>query len=329
MSQLNQLNDVRLYNVGGAGIGVGKYFEADRNQVTDGFAKLHPVYMDTSKASTFGVPEEFFYHLPGAIGSGGVRAYNGPDIIRYTGEMLQAFPPMETNIIIHSTTGGSGSIMGPSIASELLAQGKNVIVFAIGSDDTLNYINNTIGTLDSYENIARIREAGVPLRFLQNGTDGTVEEVDKMIRQDISSLAVLYSGQNKNLDMRDLFNWTHFSNVTSYQPQVAVLSIHRGNVTLAKDTNLITVATLNSDLNNTKLDYPVEFQRVGVPQAENVSESNLKYPLHFVITDGYLDTVMKSLRNQKADFETKASARVVRNQLSDGKKPVQSNGIVF
>lgn len=323
------INRLRVYNCGGGGIGVGKYFEPERNKTNEGYAQLFPVYMDTSNASTFGVPDEFFYQLPEKNGSGGIRKFNGPDIIRYTGEMLQRFPAFEHNIVIHTTTGGSGSVMGPSIVSELLAQGKSVIVFAIGGDDTKNYIENSISTMSSYGSIANLREAGIVLRYLQNGLDGTIEEVDQKIHLDVSCLTVLYSGQNKNMDARDLYNWSHFSEVTSYGPQVGVLSIHQQEMKLGNDTNLISVATLNNDLNGTRVPYPVEFQRVGVPMNIGEHKDTLKFPLHFAVTDGYLDTVLKGLRRQLAEYDTKASARVIRNQLSDGKSKVESNGVEF
>jgi hypothetical protein len=331
MSELNNTNNLgklRIYACGGAGIGIGKYFEPERGSRTAGYAELDPVYMDTSKASTFGVPSEHFYQLPEANGSGGVRRYNGADIVKYTGEMLQKFPLADVNIIIHSTTGGSGSVMGPSIASEALAQGKTAIVFSIGGDDTKNYIVNTIGTMESYEGIVETREKSIVLQYLQNGIDGTIEEVDAKVHLMVSCLTVLFSGQNKNLDARDLVNVFHPENVTSFAPQVGVLSIHREKLNLGSDVNLMTVATLNNDLNNTKLDRPVEFQRVGVPVHPG-ADQDMRFPLHFVVADGFLDTVMKSLRKQLADYETREGARVVKNKLSNGTTKKTSNGLVF
>lgn len=329
MSEQINNTGIRIYNTGGAGIGVGKYFEGARGKHEDGIADLFPVYIDASTASTFGVPEDHFYQLPGSIGSGGVRKFNAPEIVRHTGEILQKFPPMETNVIIHSSTGGSGSVMGPSIVSELLAQRKNVIIYAISSDDTLNYIENSIGTVESYASICELRETGVVLNLLQNGIDGKVEDIDRMVRRDVACLTSLFSGNNKNLDARDLYNFLHFSDVTTFAPQVASLSVHRGKVVVENDSSIITVATLNKDLDDTRLDYPVEFQRVGVPMSEDFQQDGLAWPLHFVITDGYLDKIMKKLRKQKADFELKASARVVRNNLSDGSKKALPNGLVF
>lgn len=322
------LGKLKIYACGGAGIGIGKYFELERGKLNAGYAELDPVYMDTSKASTFGVPSEHFYQLPEANGSGGKRSFNGAEIVKYTGEMLQRFPLAEHNIVIHSTTGGSGSVMGPSIASEALAQGKSVIVFCIGGDDTKQFIQNTIGTLESYEGIVETREKPIVLQFLQNDVDGTIEEVDAKVHLAISCLTALYSGQNKNLDHQDLYNFLHFDEVTTYQPQVGVLSIHQEKLVIG-DVNLISVATLNSDLNNTKVGQPVEYQRVGVPVHVIADDAPLKFPLHFAVADGFLDIVVKGLRKQVADYETRESARVVKNKLSDGTKKKASNGLVF
>jgi len=320
---------IRIYACGGAGIGVGRYFESDRAKVLPGHSVLHPAYIDTSTASFYDLPEEHFYILPDAAGSGGVRKFNGQDIITHTGEILQKFPPLEYNIVISSTTGGSGSVLGPSILSELLDRDIPVMVFAIGSDDTMQYITNTINTMLSFEHISKTRNKPVVMTYLQNGKNGTVEQVDDAIRMAISCLTVLFSGQNKNLDSRDIYNWLNFHNVTTYTPQVGVLDVHRHEVSLV-DANLISVLTINKDLNDTKLDVPVEYQRVGVPvNIEPKDAESMKFPLHFTITDGYVDTVMKSLKNQLTDYETKSKSRVIKNKLADGSENVAENGLVF
>lgn len=335
LNNTNTLGKINIFCAGGAGIGIGKYFELERGKKNAGYAEVNPVYMDTSKASTFDVPAEYFYQLPEANGSGGKRSHNGADIVKYTGEMLQKFPLGDINIVIHSATGGSGSVMGPSIVSEALNQGKSVIAFVIGGDDTKNYIENCIGTLESYEGIVEAREKPIVLQFLQNGVDGTIEEIDQKVHLAISCLTALYSSQNKNLDQRDLHNWLHFDEVTTYEPQVGVLSIHQEKMVIG-DVNLISVATLNTDLNNTKVGQPVEFQRVGVPvhiveheASLPIDKRALSFPLHFAVADGFLDTVVKGLRKQVADYEQRESARVVKNKLSDGTKKRASNGLVF
>lgn len=326
--EAQQPGAIRIFCCGGAGVGIGKYFELERDKITPGYASLSPVYMDTSKASTYEVPEKFFYHLPEKDGSGGVRGENGADIMKYTGEMLQKFPPFDHNIVISSTTGGSGSVMAPSIVSELMAQGKSVIVFAVGGDDTLQYVKNTVTTMLSYENIAKTRSKPVVMQYLQNGVDGSIEDVDLKIHLAISCLTVLYSRQNKNLDSQDLHNWLHFDKVTSFQPQIGVLSIHQKELKLT-DEGLISVVTLNKDLNGTRVGQPVEYQRVGVPMNLDANQKELMFPLHFAVTDGFIDSVMKNLRRQVREYDSKATARVVRNQLSTGDEKVAGNGLVF
>lgn len=330
-----EYDDIAIFCPGGAGIGVGKYFESDRAKEIPGYARVHPYYMDTSKASKYGVPEKYFYHLeaaPGedAEGSGGIRSEHGNAIIQRTQEILQKFPPKKWNIVVHSGAGGSGSVMGPSIVSELLAMGQHVVVFVIGADDTFNFIKNTISVLSGYSSTTTLRERGLVLRYLHNGVDGTIEEVDQQIQQDISCLAVLFSGQNRNMDTRDVYNVFDFARkgVTTFSPQVGVLHIGKGKLDLG-NRNIITLATLNDSLNNTRVDYPVEFQRVGVPMFVNGEEKKMKYPLNFAVIDGFLDVVVKKLRKQKNEFESRAAGRVVRNNLATGKEKVAANGVVF
>lgn len=339
MSQNNTpvQNTITVYCCGGAGIGIGKYFEAERKKSSTGYARIAPVYMDSSKASTFGVQEEYFYHLPGkendlAGGSGGVRGENAEMIIEHTREILQKFPPADYSILIHSSTGGSGSMFGPSIASELLRQGKTVIVFVVSSDDTLQFLENTIGTMASYDSIADVRQRGVVMKYLQNGKDGTVEEVDTKVHVMISMLMVMLSGQNRNLDGQDVSNMFNFSKVTSFKPQVAILTIHHGKMEAGSDS-LISAITLNDSLNDTRLPQPVEYQRVGVPHllappAEG-QRPIFNFPLNYVLTDGYLDTVMKDLRRQVKEYNNTAASRVIRNKLSTGEEVKASNGMVW
>lgn len=340
MSELNnvttqQLGEITVYCGGGAGIAIGKYFEADRNKTIQGHAAMRLYYMDTSKASNFGVPEQYFYHLGNATGedtdgSGGIRSEHGETIGEHAKEILQKFPPADASILISSTTGGSGCNYIQALASELLAQGKLVFIFHVGSDDTLNYIKNTISTLAGYPNIAKLRGMPVILSYFQNGKDGTAEEVDEAIRSEIACLTVLFSRQNRNMDSRDLYHWANFSRrgVTSFEPQVAVLKIGRGKVP-ASDQSLISLATLSNSLNDTKADRPVEFQRVGIPMYD-LTEDQLKgYPLHFGIFDGFMDTVMKDMKKQRDDFALKAAGRVIRNNLTSDSGKVSANGMVY
>lgn len=330
-----QTGNIRLYLPGGAGIGIGKYFEADRGKREPGYAALHPAYLDTSNASAFGVPEQHFFHLKKASGeetdgSGGIRSEHAGVIIEYTGEILEKFPPMDMNIVVASTTGGSGSTYAPSIVSELLLRDKPVIVLHVGSDDTLNYIKNTISVMAGYESTAKLRNKPVVLSYFHNGVDGTVEEVDAKIQNMIACLTVLYSRQNRNMDSRDLYNWLFFNRkgVTSFDAQVAVLKTCTGALEIG-DAQLISLATLNDSLNNTRVEQPVEFQRVGIPEQLNSENRRLKYPLHFAIVDGFVSDVVKKLRKVKSEFEQKAGSRVVKNKLSTGNETVAGNGMVF
>ena len=334
MNQDLEQGQVRIYSAGGCGIGIVSYFEQDRGKTQEGSASLHPVYVDTSRSALIGkdIANEHFYKLEGddgqVDGSGGLRGDNAAGITERNLEILQAFPPMDLNIIVSSASGGSGAVFAYSLARELIARDKVVVCLLVGADDSRQQIENTTKALVSYENIVHEFEKPLVVHYTQNGRDGTVAEVDKRIRDVIATLTMLFSRQNEKLDSRDLYNWVNFNRVTSYAPQVGVLSIHKGQVKTTNES-LISVVTLNPDMENTKLDQPVDYQRVGIPTFIKEELYAGQYPIHYAITDGFLDGVVKDLRKQTKEYVSNAAARVVRNKLSDGTETKTKTGLVI
>lgn len=332
---------LRIFALGGAGINIASALEVERTRNDPAFAKIETVYVDTSLASIpADVDPSHFYKLENADGntdgSGGVRGHNAGDIADRNLEILQKFPPLDANLVISSMSGGSGGVFANTIVSELLRQDKPTIVLAIGADDTRNFINNTINSLLSYEKMAEIHGRPVVLFYAQNGENGaTVEQVNERVTSMVSGLALAFSRRNKNLDSRDTYNWLNFHNVTSFKPQVAVLSMHFGPPKL-QDEQLISLLTLSSSMNNTRVEQLVEYQRVGILQhlkqeSDEVSTAVVSEdkPVHFAITDGFLNNVVRKLRKRMNEFDETAAARKKLNVLSTGNEKVTSNGLVL
>jgi hypothetical protein len=335
-----QVGKIRVFACGGAGINIANFFESDRGISQDGMADLEITYVDTSLASIpADVSAEHFWKLEGADGaidgSGGKRAENAKDIADHNLEILHKHPAGDLTIVVSSMTGGSGSVFANTIVSELLRQDKLVIVLAVGGDDTLQYIKNTISSLMSYDKIAQLRQRPVILHYSQNGQDGKkIKDVNAGIHKIISALQVLFSRQNRNLDSRDLYNALNFPEVTSYKPQVGVLTVNFGDLQIG-DEQLITVATLSSNMDNTRINQLVEYQRVGVAEkfiaASSDKETLLKddVPIHFAITDGFLDGVVKTLKKTQKQHEDLAAQRTIRNRLADESVETTDNGLVL
>lgn len=331
-----QVGKIRVFALGGTGINIVSALEASREHTDPGMAHLDIVYADTSVASIpANIDRKHFYKLenPNAEidGSGGERAHNAEEIAASHLEILHKFPAHELSIVVSSTSGGSGSVLANTIVSELLSQDKQVIVLAVGADDTKQYIKNTINTLVSYENIARNNERPVIMHYTQNGEAGmSIEQVNKRIRQVISALAMLFSRQNGNLDSRDLYNFLNFHNVTTFQPQVGVLSVNYGKLDIG-DEQLISLATLSTSMDNTRVDQLVEYQRVGIVKSFTADGNSEKddQPIHFAVTDGFLDGVVRKMRKRLAQFEETAAQRKVLNNLGTGKETANKRGLVL
>lgn len=104
-----------------------------KSQGGDGFAAIDPAFIDTSRSNlTPEIPEEKIYILDNTDGSGKVRRENHAQISSSIKHILQSQQPGEFNIVVFSASGGSGSVLGPLIVSELLARGLPVVVLTAG-----------------------------------------------------------------------------------------------------------------------------------------------------------------------------------------------------
>lgn len=340
MSSIEQaaIGQVRIFGVGGCGINIAHYFEEDRGTQQPGVAEAHITYVDTSlSAIPTNVSAEHFYKLQGADGetdgSGGKRSHNAEDIMERNKEILHKHPPLDLTIIVGSMTGGSGSVFANALADELMAQDKPVVVLGVGDDATLQFVKNTISSLTSYHNYAEKHGRPISVVYRHNGEDGTISEVNAHMHKIISTLLVLFSRQNRLLDSRDLYNALNFNQVTSFKPQVGLLSVNFGDLNIG-DEQLISLLTLSSNLDNTRVSQLVEYQRVGLAEKFIEADGGRSLfkddiPVHIAITDGYLDKVMSKLKKLKKKHEDNAAQRTVRNRLGDDKLKTTASGLAL
>lgn len=281
---------VRIYACGGGGLNIGQQLEKHREDTEAGFANLSVTYVDTSRSNLRpSIDAAYCYMLEGLDGSGKVRSENHTLINKHTESILEKFPPMDLNVVLHTAAGGSGSVIAPLLVSSLLEDDKPVIVIAVGSADTRLDAENTLKTLKSYESIARLRDAPVVMFYVQNGNGTSREDADHRVRKVIMSLCLLYSRENRELDSRDLRNFLRFSDkVTSFGAQLTSLSLVEktndfSNIELG---NIISVATLANEGESTSLSKLPEYQCVGFLPEAVVKEVHERVPLHFITSDG-------------------------------------------
>lgn len=333
MNQLRSERVVRVYACGGCGANIGQLLETQRATNTLSAANIDTVYLDTSKANlNDAAPEDKVYLLEGLDGSGKIRRENHQEIAKRTNDFLTTFKPLDLNVVIHSASGGSGSVIGPSIVSELINKGHATVVLLVGSADTTLDAQNTLKTLKTYEAISALREAPVVMVYIQNNKKNKREVVNESMSAIVNSLAVLWSGNNRELDSKDLINFLNFPVVTSYEPQLAHLSLmgpEDFTPEMLAGAHILSVATIVRDGQETLIEPVPEVQFVGYVRDDAPKGIIENVPLHFVITDGVFEAADKALNMVLKDSENQQKSRVSRGKiLSDVDAPT-ATGLVL
>jgi hypothetical protein len=143
-------------------------------------------------------------------------------------------------------------------------------------------------------------------------------------------LAILWSGNNRELDSKDLHHFLNFHIPTTFEAQVAHLSLVQPNGELSIDAGqVISVATLAKRGQDTALDPAPEVQYRGF-LADDAPERLLEaMPTHFFVTDGILNEVGALLKSTLKQHEIQQQSRTSKEGfLTDADKPT-STGLIL
>jgi hypothetical protein len=321
---------IRVYAAGGCGINVASQIEKFRGNEEIGIAQLHISYIDTSRSNlAAGVPDSAVYLLKDLDGSGKIRKENYQQISAHTRDILQRHEPLSLSVVISSAAGGSGSVIGPSIVSELLEQDKPVIVILVGASDTRLDIENTIKTIKSYEAISKLRNKSVVVKYLQNSSTTPRAQVDAEALQSISALLVAFSRENLELDSKDLFNFLNFHRATTFTPQLASLNTYFGQFPKEYVGEVISVVTLCEKGGDSSLPITPDYQAVGfMPEGINERLTGAA-PINLVITTDLLAVTAKSLNAKLQELEQAQRARVGSMSILSDKDSATDTGLVL
>jgi len=344
---MSKFREVTLYACGGAGINVAKTFEKYRREGNspehndEAFARINPVYIDTSRTNlSDGVADDKHIYIvkstdpiTGQVeldGSGKKRSINADVISQHTLDMLQTYVPTNVSIVISSASGGSGSVIAPSIVSELLDRDKIVIVLLMGSEDSVIEIENTSKTIKTYENIAKLRKKPVVVFYANNSDfDKGRTQVNQEMVETITRLSALFSGNNRELDSKDLENWVNFNKTTSFTPKIAFLDCYYGKIEQLKSGQVISIATLCLEGENSSPGIIAEYQAVGYVTKEQNTQLNISPNIHYVILDGIFNDVHVELAQKLRSFDEEKRARVVKQTILTEQDKPTSNGLIL
>lgn len=325
------MNTLNIYACGGAGVNIGSIFSSfqHREVKSEMFANINVYFIDTSKSNlNRNINKDNVYLVEGLDGSGKKRDSNYHVLSECSKEIIHQFKPGDFNIVLHSASGGSGSVIGPILASELMNREAIVVTMLIGSTSSRIEAENTLKTMKSYEMISKKQNSPIACYYRENSATNQRSKIDKEIENGINILAMMFSGNNKELDTADLRNFLNFQRVTSYKPRLTFLDFFSGEVVIPRGQSLVSLVTLVDDKTSSEVALPVEYQTVGFVSEESKSNISIDLPIHACMIAGYFNQAVETLESKLKTYEEARSVVVEKLIVKDGTDSTDE-GLVF
>lgn len=326
---MKAVGTVRLYGCGGTGVNLVKDFiNAPTNEMV---ADIKTCLIDTSDSNLSDIKiDSDVYLLPKVDGSGKVRAKNYPLISDRMGEITSKFDPMDLNIIVCSAAGGSGSVIAPLLASELLEAKQPVVIIAVASFESIIAANNTIKTIESFAGIAEMVDAPVVVRLENNSKHSGLSkgraEVDRGVKSAINALCLLSARNHAELDRADIHSWAFFDEVTGVNPGFSMLDIVSGDEDVMDIQYPISIASLIAG--ETSIDEAgADYQCSGYV-SDDAKTLMCGENLHFVISTSEADSMISKYEEMRDNIVKRSKARP-NTKLSKGTAGKDDRGMVL
>lgn len=275
--------EIRIYGCGGAGINIASQYISSEPALA-GEANLLVGLLDTSDANVLdGTAASDTYFIKGLEGSGGVRRENVDVIKSEVKQMLIDIPPADFNIVISSATGGSGSVIGPYILAELLSRKIPAVILTIGSDEDQTRIENNKKVLLSLDGIANAQKMPVVTGYYFNHRQQGRPAADSSIHDMIAALRILASGENDELDTKDVSNFFNYLVPRpELQPGLVIIELYTDKEALANVVAPISVASVyTTDAEDKEMPLMPPYSTTGYSSKINLTSTDR---LYFVIS---------------------------------------------
>ena len=316
-----------LYGAGGCGINLASRFHNFENST--GYAKINTVYCDASRSNIEAeIPEELTYVIPELDGSGKVRNENADVIKQHVGKVLEIHKPTKFNVVIFSASGGTGSVFGPLIATELVRRKATTVLIVVGDNESGVSVKNTLKTYKSLEAINRATSSPIVMSWHRNSADTPRHAVDKKIITTMAQLALLASGQNHELDTRDINNWIYYNNaVEGLTPQLSLLDITSDGALAQQIKNPISVVHLLRTADSPAKDLKPNYSCTGyLPEIKEGPDQGLV----FVVSLGGIAELAQEILLDFETYEDLSKDRcVVNDTLLTDEDVVTEDGLVL
>ena len=335
------MSKIILHLCGGTGINIGDKELSKISQFGEGFTPLEFNYLDTSLANISKIePLGKFWQVTKLkltdaqiLGGGGERRTVFKDILefipKYIDEKgLHKRVTGEYHIVVFSASGASGGLIGTALIQKLLAIHIPTIAVVIGDSSNALYATNTLNTLASLNNIAIKAQKPLSVVYANNNafrtgsTDGQgIQIVNDRLRNVIGGLSLFLSGENQELDQKDLEGYIDQSTYTTINvaPGLYGLTVNGcGEVTIPEGGVPTVARTLTlPDIPGTINGLDLLHHKIGYITNENaIKIFEKQVPLHLISYSNFFATESEALqsavkRYQELEAKIKASNQLV------------------
>lgn len=321
------IGKMRIYGCGGAGINIASHYAAVRAEPTS--AEIQASFIDTSRSNLKpNLDQNSIYIVPGLDGSGKIRSENHEAIANVVKDILVRQKPGDFNVVIFSLSGGSGSVLGPLILSELQSRNLPVVGLVVGSDESVLTANNTLKTLKTLEAIAKKNDKPVVIAYAHNERGGRRNEVDTRLQSYVGCLAYLCSRRNEELDTKDIVHWIEFNRAPTCNvpAQLALLTITDDVKVIEQDyPNPVSVASLFGSHDEPGLTVVPDYHCDGYTDLSKAGVSNLHFVIDVDAVAGLAHRINETLNAQREVAESRPS----QSALVSRDDRVHDNGLVL
>lgn len=330
-------NTLIIHGCGGAGVNLANMITTGLSKTygnVDGFPEWVDYYFDTTEKNVVNldadltrftkVTNKAFGEDTAVDGSAGDRASNYlfikdtvSDYLNqhgFTGHKMGEF-----HVVMHSSGGGSGSVIGPLLAKAMVERGIPVVVVTVGDSNTGMLARNTKNTIATLASIAK--QSGHPLSIFYTNNeymdganrDEKLERANRRILSFMTTLSLFLSGQNFDLDNRDMEAFLDFTkNSTLAQklkPGLYTIEVLTSDKTEVTDgCEVIMGRTLSVADSPIRDDYYLADRKVGqVVHNSAIDVFNGHFPIDLMLASGYMTVESQKLEEAVMEFDSLAS----------------------
>lgn len=240
---------------------------------------------------------DHFWLVPGVDGAGKVRKNGAQAYIDYIKANVAKIPQATLYILNYSLSGGSGSVLGPTLNTELMQRGALTINVALATDNSAKDVENTRNTLAGLANTVRALQRPVHC-CIEDSSSGKPSEVDQMMRNDIIELMRICGERHVGLDSQDVRSFLDYQ-VHGIAPALTMIERFDSAEAMSELSGAVfTTLSLLTDNDNQRPNVGAMFNTDGICQGD--------VDTHFVTTTKNMDALSRRITERDEFYKTNA-----------------------